>query len=330
MRFGAAVITYQSAPYVEECLASLLSQRDVLNAGILVVDNASTDATVAIAAEFPEVQVVKNPANLGFAAAANQAFALLSAADAVLLFNPDARLANGFPELVRVLVSDPRCGVAAGLLLHADGAPQKGFAVRRFPTPVSFCAEILGLNRIWPGNPVNRRYRALDLDLSQPQEVEQPAGAFLLVRRETWRQLGGFDEAFFPAWFEDVDFLRRLRRAGWLCRLVPAATAFHHGGHSFSKVKWSQRQRAWYGNLLRYAALHFGPGGRVAVAVSVLAGLLPRMVAGMVLQRSFGPLGVYFQLAGLAAGLVAAPQALIRRGGTAGGLPEGRPSPGGF
>ncbi len=74
---------------------------------------------------------------------------------------------------------------------------------------------MLGLNRLWPGNPVNRRYRCLDLDLEAAADVEQPAGAFLLIRRDAWQALGGFDEGFHPIWFEDVDFLKRARDAGY-------------------------------------------------------------------------------------------------------------------
>ena len=67
---------------------------------------------------------------------------------------------------------------------------------------------------MWPGNPVNRRWRCHDLDLSVAQDVEQPAGACLLVRGSVWQELGGLDERFHPLWFEDVDFCQRLKQRG--------------------------------------------------------------------------------------------------------------------
>ena len=70
------------------------------------------------------------------------------------------------------------------------------------------------LNRFWPGNPVNRRYRCLDWDSSSRSMVEQPAEHFFMVRRAVWQELGGFDEGFFPLWFEDVDFCRQNSRSG--------------------------------------------------------------------------------------------------------------------
>ena len=100
-------------------------------------------------------------------------------------------------------------GLAAGKLVDKTGVAQKGFTIRRFPTPASLIFELFGINRLWPSNPVNRRYRYLDRDLDQPGPVEQPAGAFLMFRRDVWKRLRGFDESFHPVWFEDVDYCRR-------------------------------------------------------------------------------------------------------------------------
>src|SRR5260370_1096278 len=84
-------------------------------------------------------------------------------------------------------------------------------------------AEVLLVNRAWPGNPWNVRYRCLDLDYRNTQEVDQPAGACLAVKRKAWDEISGFDEGFFPVWFEDVDFFRRLRDKGWKIVYSPAA-----------------------------------------------------------------------------------------------------------
>ena len=106
----------------------------------------------------------------------------------------------------------------------------------RLPTPAALILEALLLNRFWPGNPVNRRYRCLDWDSSSRSVVEQPAGAFFMVRRAVWQELGGLDESFFPLWFEDVDFCRRIRDRGFSLYYVPEAVAKHTGGHSIPQL----------------------------------------------------------------------------------------------
>jgi GT2 family glycosyltransferase len=258
-------------------------------AGVMVIDNCSDDDTCEEVLRHSGVRLVRNASNLGFAAAVNQGFRLLDTADCILLLNPDVRLTAGLETLLSAAGLFPQ-QILAGLLTDGAGEPQRGFAVRRFPRGIDLCFENLGINRLWPSNPANRRFRALDLSLLMPQDVEQPAGAFLLIPRQAWESVSGMDERFWPAWFEDVDFLQRTRRAGFPARLIPSARAAHAGGHSFTTVSWSERHLAWYGNLLKYAAIHLGPWTRRAVAASVLAGSIPRAVTGCFRQRSLGPL----------------------------------------
>jgi GT2 family glycosyltransferase len=218
--------------------------------------------------------VVANPTNRGFAGGCNQGIAA-AVHEHVLLLNPDAVLRTPVTPLV-----ESGAGCSAGRLEDALGKPQAGFTVRRFPTPATLAFEALGLNRLWPSNPVNRRYRCADLDLDRAQEVEQPAGALLMVRRDVWRDLGGFDERFHPVWFEDVDFLLRAKRAGHRVWYDPAVRATHHGGHSVNTLPAPTRLQHWYGNLLKFGAKHFTPWQVRAVGGAVLAGCLLRFAAG--------------------------------------------------
>lgn len=279
------VIAYNSAQHIRTCLDSCLRFAHEFDAGLIVVDNASTDETVAQSRPYPGVLTVENRENRGFAGAVNQGFKLLSNAEAVLILNPDVVLFESPSKLAAELVN-PKIAAVGGLLLDETGRAQAGFQVRRFPTAITLVFENLGLNRLWPGNPINRRYRCLDLDPRQTADVEQPAGACLLVRRSAWATVGGMDERFFPVWFEDVDFLKRLAAAGWKARYVPAFSARHAGGHSVGAVEWGQRQLYWCGSLLRYAAVHCSKMGLWTVGVSVLLGWVPRAVTGMFLQRS--------------------------------------------
>jgi GT2 family glycosyltransferase len=265
---------------------------------VVVVDNASTDATVDEVKRRPWVRLIVNPENRGFAAAANQGIADLDS-ELALLLNPDAELACPIDPIFRSF-SDPKIGAAGGALLSPAGQAQTGFQVRRLPTPASLAFEVLGLNRLFPGNPVNRRYRALDLDPAESAEVEQPAGALLFIRRSAWEALGGFDERYYPAWFEDVDFAARSRAAGWKIGFEPAVAAVHSGGHSFRFISYSDKQLYWYGSLLRYAAAHFSRLGRMAVCGAVMAACFPRALTGVVAARSADPLIVYGRVLRLA------------------------------
>ena len=102
-----------------------------------------------------------------------------------------------------------------------------------------------------------------------------------MIRRSAWALIGGFDEAFFPIWFEDVDFCQRLKAAGLRIVYLPEAAARHQGAHSASQLSWKQRQLFWYGSLLRYASKHLSRASRRAVGLAVILACFPRMVAGV-------------------------------------------------
>jgi len=188
---GIVIVTYNSEREIGTCLDAALRT----GAEIVVVDNASRDGTAAEVAS-RGVRLIANPSNRGFAAAVNQGFSALNS-PYVLLLNPDATIAGGL-EPMREACDLPGAAGAGGRLLDCNGRPQTGFMVRALPTPAALILEALLLNRVWPNNAVNRRYRGLELDYSSRCPVEQPAGAFLMIRRTVWRELGGFDERFFP------------------------------------------------------------------------------------------------------------------------------------
>lgn len=267
------VISHNSEGCIESCLGSAGSIGDL---ELLLVDNASTDATVAIARRIaPNIRMLLNQQNIGFAGAVNQAIKTAES-DVLVILNPDTIATPASLTKLAEALSNPAVGAAGGLLVHTDGKPDKGFAVRRFPTLGSAVAEVCLLNRIWPNNPLNRSYRCLDLDYTKAQEVEQPAGACLGVKRVAWEQLSGFDEDFFPVWFEDVDFCRRLRDRGWKIVYCPEAVFVHSGGHSVKKVDFRDRQAYWYKNLLRYFAKHHSNSEVICLRVAIVAGLLLR------------------------------------------------------
>jgi N-acetylglucosaminyl-diphospho-decaprenol L-rhamnosyltransferase len=280
------VVTHNSGEVVDDCLQSCRGL------DVLVIDNASGDDTVARVKRHGEVRLIANTENRGFAGAVNQGVKA-AGVDYLLLLNPDARLLDSPAPLSAALDGDATCAIAAGVLVADNGEIQRGFTARRFPTATALAFEVLGINRLAPWNPVNRSYRYLDRNLRQAAEVDQPAGAFLLFRRQAWDALGGFDERFHPVWFEDVDFCKRARDAGFRILLLPGVRAKHAGGHSVMRLSTECREQYWYGSLLKYAAKHFpGSPGR-AVGAAVVLGSVLRAVAGAAAFRSLKPFRTY-------------------------------------
>lgn len=269
----------------------------------IVVDNGSSDETVKRVREWAvqnsSVELVANQENKGFAAAANQGVREARDAEYVLLLNPDVCLRT---SLTRLVAASEQYGLAAGKLVDQRGRAQTGFSVRRLPTASALIFELLGINRFWSANPVNRRYRELDRDLDRPGPAEQPAGAFLMARRDVWERLGGLDERFHPVWFEDVDFCRRAIAAGFQIQYEPAAIAEHAGGHSVGRLSSALRARYWYISLLKYAEKHMDPWAFRGICAAAVVGSVPRMALGMATERNLSPLVTYLRIMWFAGG----------------------------
>ncbi|HUA61278.1 MAG TPA: glycosyltransferase family 2 protein [Verrucomicrobiae bacterium] len=295
---GIVIVTFNSQSEIGPCLEAALTS----GARIVVVDNASADGTLAemerAGAAERGVKIIANPVNRGFAAAVNQGFAVLDT-PYVLLLNPDAVLQSSL-ESLRECCDLPASAGAGGRLVDTRGDPQTGFMVRQLPTPGTLILEALVLNRLFPGNRINRRYRGLGLDYSNRLEVEQPAGAFLMVRRDVWEELCGFDENYFPLWFEDVDFCRRAKDRGYRLFYTPRAVAKHTGGHSIPRIGLEMRRFYWYRSLLKYSSRHFSPLAFRSVSLAVVTGSIIRGVAESALSRSLKPMAAYGSVVRLA------------------------------
>lgn len=293
------IVTHNSGTCIGACLQALMP---FTQWKVVMVDNNSTDDTVRKARTFPlEMYTLINAHNVGFAGAVNQALKVAEG-DLVVILNPDTiATAGSLNKLAQALRTDT-VGAAGGLLLNEAGLPQKGFTVRRFPTIGSMLAEVLLVNRIWPSNPWNVRYRCLDLDYQTAQEVEQPAGACLAVKRQAWEMVNGFDESFFPVWFEDVDFCRRLRDRGWRIVYCPDAIFLHAGAHSVNRLAFRDRQSYWYRNVLRYFAKHHSRSDLALLRTGIVMGMLVRTLLSLVGFRPAGTsvaetVGAYWHVA---------------------------------
>ncbi len=202
---------------------------------MVVVDNASTDGSAdMVKREFPWVRLVPSEKNLGYAKANN--IVLESAkGNFFLTLNPDTEfLDNSLQKAVDILVSRKGVGALTGCLLNPDRSVQGG--IRSFPTPWAIFCDAVGLSKIFPQIPFFSRYRMPFFDYSREAEVEQPMGTFLLFSMEAIRQAGNFDERF-PIFFNEVDLLYRLQKAGWKVLYTPEVKIIHYGGASTRQVR---------------------------------------------------------------------------------------------
>lgn len=255
MILDVVVVTFESAAHVRGCLEALPARGRVV-----VVDNASSDGSADLAAALG-AEVLRNPDNRGFAAGANQG-ARRGAADAILFLNPDAVVApEDLSRLHATLAADSQVAIVAPRLLRADGSAQRGWWP--LPSPAETWREALGLRRLWPVR--------LGPDGAAPFVV----GACLLVRRDVFEQLGGFDEAFW-LYGEEADLCRRARDAGWQVRYVGAATARHVGGASGAADRSATFEHFQRG-AERFIAKHHGPRALVVHRLGVLVGALLRI-----------------------------------------------------
>jgi hypothetical protein len=305
---ATVIVTFNSADVIDACLDAIskinANSEDEFTMTPIVLDNGSTDGTVERVRTHAGVRLIVNRENRGFAGAVNQGVREAPNFGFVLLLNPDTRLLTGIDQLVQ---ASRQYGLAAGKLVDNRGTAQAGFTVRRLPTPSALILETLGINRLWPSNPLNRKYRCLDLDLDQPGSVEQPAGAFLMVRRDVWENLHGLDERFHPVWFEDVDFCRRALDSGYRIEYVPTVAAAHEGGHSVGRMSSGCRAIYWCASLLTYSEKHFHSFAFRAICLGMVLGSVPRMVAGMIAERSFSPLFIYLKIMRYAGGCLFSP-----------------------
>lgn len=237
------VVTLNNAELTYECLESLLAHADVPYE-LILVDNGSTDQTGELLRRLRNVTVLRNDANLGFGTACNQA-AARATGDFLLFLNNDATLAPGcLGALLEAARSDARVGAVGGRLVWPDGRLQEAGSILWSDGT----AEAYG-----------RGSRPFAPEYSFRREVDFCSGALLLVRREPFEKLGGFDERFAPAYCEDADLCFGLRRLGYSVVYEPGATACHHEYGSSSAegaIALMQRNHArfaekWGDDLLR-------------------------------------------------------------------------------
>jgi len=225
---SAIIVNYNAGPLLRDCIDSLLACS--LDVEVVVVDNASSDASLDGLQDLSQIRIIRNPINVGFAAACN--IGVQSALAPFLLFlNPDCSLKSGsLEELLDAMRDDDLVGMAGGLLINSDGTEQAG-GRRAIPTPWRSFVRAFGLSRFasrWPKLFFDFHLHKQPLP-EYPVEVEAVSGACMLIKREAMDDVGLWDEGYFLH-CEDLDLCMRFRQKGWEIIFVPDAPVIHHLG----------------------------------------------------------------------------------------------------
>jgi len=265
---AAVVATYNALPWLEQCLESLDDVETV------VVDNGSSDGTVAFVRErFPDVSLVEQ-ANLGLGAAWNRGIEA-TRTPYVLILNADAWLTEGsLARLVAFAESRRDAAVVGPRLLNPDGTLQR--SVRGFPTVWRLATEYFFLRKLAPHSRALNAFYAEGFDHDSVREADFVMGACMLVRRDAIEQVGPLDEGFF-LFSEETDWCYRFHEAGWKVLFYPGAECVHVGGASHGGRLYRENLRGH----LRFLAKHRGVrvaerARRMLIAALRLRGLLFR------------------------------------------------------
>lgn len=240
MTLSVIIVNYNVKYFLKQCLASVFESETRLADGsemeldVWVVDNDSVDDSVAmVQRDFPQVHVVANHENVGFARANNMALKQ-AAGDLMLLLNPDTVVERD--TLVRCadfMAKHPDCGGLTVKMVDGKGNYLRE-SKRGFPSPTASFYKIAGLTRLFPHSKRFAAYYMGHLGEDEVNEIEILPGAFLMFRREVYEKIGGLDESYFM-YGEDIDFSWSIKLAGWKNYYLPTTHIIHYKGESTRK-----------------------------------------------------------------------------------------------
>ncbi|MGI8791710.1 MAG: glycosyltransferase family 2 protein [Acidimicrobiales bacterium] len=265
----ALIVNWNAGTHLLDCVRSLQAEGVT---DIVVADNGSTDGSLRdLAAAEPSVVAFETGANLGFGGGVNRAAARsadLGEGCDLLVLNPDVVMGPGSVKaMMAAAESTARVGVVGPRIDTPDGMLYP--SARTFPSLRDSIGHAF-LGMVWPTNPFTRRYRMLDWDHGQRGDVDWVSGSCFLIRAAAWRDVEGFDEAYFM-YAEDVDLCWRVRRAGWDVVYEPEAVVVHVQGLSTSRRPY-RMIAAHHRSLLRFA---------IKTTTGVERLLLPLMAVGL-------------------------------------------------
>jgi GT2 family glycosyltransferase len=254
------IVSWNVRDHLSECLASVYGElnRSRLSGAVWVVDNGSTDGTLALLENiFPHTHVISNQHNAGFGAANNQGMVEAAAKKPryFLLLNPDTLVRLGsLAKMVQFLDETPGAGMAGARLVYRDGRFQhSAFA---FPGVAQLLFDLWPISDRLYDSRLNGRYpRQNYRPDAAPFAVDHLLGAAMMIRRDVADKTGGFDEAFHM-YCEEIDWSWRIHDAGWSIYTVPAAEIVHYGGESTKQVPARSIVDLWQSRALLYQKHH--------------------------------------------------------------------------
>jgi len=224
------IVNYNTRDYLEACLDSI-RQQSTLPYEIIVVDNGSTDGSLALLEQISDIQLISNPANDGFAKANNLGIKV-ARGYFIALLNPDTELNNdAFKHLATVLEKQPDAGAAGPKVFNTDGSLQT--SARRFPSlTTSLFGRTALLTKLFPNNPFSQKEsKGITDQTDTATNVDWISGACMLVKKNVIEKAGFLDEDFFMYW-EDADWCKRIHEKGFRILWHPDAKIVHHVGQS--------------------------------------------------------------------------------------------------
>jgi GT2 family glycosyltransferase len=272
MKLSIVIICWNDLKVILACLKSIFEVRRPFEVEVIVSDNGSTDGSVdAVRRNYPQVRVIENRANLGYARANNRGIKGATG-EYVLILNPDTIIHEGaIGAWLEFADRHPEAGGFGCRVLNKDGSYQA--PARPFPSVSRYWMAALCLR--WLGR-VNDRYAPTygDWDGKTDRPIDWQSGCCVLFRGELLKRLGGFDERFFYH-YEEVDLCRRVWDAGYTMEHCSAATVTHLGGQSVGRFP-IRFELETYRNRYRYFHKHFGRAGLARCKRVSIAALLIR------------------------------------------------------
>jgi len=263
---SVVILSWNTKDLLEACLGSIFSKEWNLDIEVIVVDNASEDGSSQMAAtKFPEVMLIQNKKNEGYARGNNIGIRSCKG-DHILLLNSDTEVRDGsFDKMVLFLEDNPEYGACGGQLINPDGSLQT--ACMRFPTLSVTMFYDTFIEKLFPNNNVVKKYFMKDFDHDSSIDVDQPPGACFMVTREVVEKVGLLDEDLW-LFYNDVDYCKRIWDEGYKIRFVKGACVMHHIGGSTSK--YGDFSLELHRNRVRYFRKHFGLRGVIATKLAAI------------------------------------------------------------
>ncbi len=233
------ILNYNVRDLLLRCLKSVLRDSNSKKWQVIVVDNASKDDSASsVKEEFPNIELIENKDNLGFAAGNNVAVPNLKAS-VVLFLNPDTEIiGNAISDSLVYLNSNPDIGALTCRVELPDGRLDYS-CHRGFPTPWNSFSYFSGLSKLFPRSSFFSKYTATHLDLNKIHEIDCLTGAFLMVRKIAGDQIKWWDKDYF--WNgEDIEFCFKLKEKGWKIYFYPEVKIIHYKGSSAKQDRESR------------------------------------------------------------------------------------------